>query len=114
MSSARRQHDATERQRREAAWIGDAVLGLWVRQWLLDAGPADNALRTAWFQHFTSNQFLAAREEPTTFEARIGTCYTTEGLEPAFALLRRELHPRMEHALNRARRARPGQPPRPT
>ena len=37
----------------------------------------------------TSNRFLACLGEPTAMEARIGDIYQTEGLETAFAYIKK-------------------------
>lgn len=79
---------------REAAWVGDAVLGLYVRRFLLDPGnqmPAEQ--RSDLYQHFTSNAFLSAVGEPTRVEARIGLIYEAAGLEAAFAWIAETLQP---------------------
>lgn len=79
---------------REEAWIGDAVLGLFAREWLLRHAPSlDNQERTATFQHMTGNQFLTAFGEPTAVEARIGRIYQQEGLEAAFRWMENEILP---------------------
>lgn len=80
-------------QLREAAWIGDAVLELFARQWLLENGPKDLKARAEEIRHFTSNQFLSAFGEPTSIEASIGRIYEEEGLEAAFTYLEREILP---------------------
>jgi hypothetical protein len=71
---------------REEAWIGDAVLALYARRWLLENTPQD-ADRTDLFIRMTSNRFLTAFGEPTRVEARIGRVYEEGGLSAAFALL---------------------------
>jgi hypothetical protein len=71
---------------REEAWIGDAVLALYARSWILENTP-ETADRTALFIRMTSNRFLTAFGEPTRVEARIGRVYAEGGLPAAFALL---------------------------
>jgi hypothetical protein len=57
------------RREREEAWIGDAVLSLFARNWILaSSGSMDAAL----FAAMTSNQFLSTIGNPTTVESRIG------------------------------------------
>lgn len=75
---------------RQKAWIGDAVLSLYARQWILrEKGRMDGEMHT----RFTSNDFLATIGNPTGVEARIGVIYETEGLEAAFTWIERELLP---------------------
>ena len=60
-------------QEREEAWIGDAVLGLFAREWILrNTGRMDAELFTA----MTSNQFLSTISNPTRLESRIGRRFT--------------------------------------
>jgi len=78
------------RAERECAWIGDAVLALYARQWVLrEKGLMDGET----FVHFTSNGFLSAFGNPTSVEARIGRIFTDGGLEPAFKWIEAELLP---------------------
>ena len=74
---------------REQAWVGDAVLGLYARSWLLRQGRFD-ALE---YSEFTCNQSLAALGSPTSIEAGIGRLYETEGLEAAFAWIEQHILP---------------------
>lgn len=78
------------RAERESAWIGDAVLALFARSWVLrERGAMDGV----WFTHMTSNDFLSAFGPPTRVEANIGRIYREEGLEAAFAWMDAELVP---------------------
>lgn len=72
------------------AWIGDGVLALFARQWLLEQGRAPNARE---FVAMTSNQFLSCMGRPTEVEARIGKIYLEEGLPAAFDWLEQVLLP---------------------
>jgi dsRNA-specific ribonuclease len=75
---------------REAAWIGDAVLALFARSWVLrERGSMDGE----WFTRLTSNGFLSAFGAPTSVEAKIGKIYRDQGLEAAFAWMDAELIP---------------------
>jgi dsRNA-specific ribonuclease len=75
---------------REAAWIGDAVLALFAREFVLrERGCMDGV----WFTHLTSNEFLSSFGNPTSVEARIGEIYRTEGLDAAHAYIDREFLP---------------------
>jgi hypothetical protein len=75
---------------REEAWVGDAVLALYVREWIL---REHEELDGAKFVRFTSNDFLRALGNPTTVEAEIGVIYKAEGLEAAFAHMEGKLLP---------------------
>lgn len=78
------------RAERESAWIGDAVLALFARSWVLrERGAMDGE----WFTRMTSNDFLSAFGQPTRVEANIGRIYREEGLEAAFAWMDAELVP---------------------
>lgn len=78
------------RLEREAAWIGDAVLALFARQFVLrERGNMDGE----WFTLLTSNEFLSSFGNPTRVEAGIGRRYQEHGLAAAFAWLEQELLP---------------------
>ncbi len=71
---------------RDEAWLGDAVLTLFVRTWLMEVrsrmiGPRE---RAALFELFVSNQFLSSFGEPTRVEAKVGRLYREHGLEESF------------------------------
>ncbi len=81
--------DLTQRLR-ENAWIGDAVLELYVRSLILkQQGKVDAEMKT----RFTCNQFLCCTGNPTAVEADIGVVYQREGLEAAFTWIRDTLEP---------------------
>lgn len=86
---------------REEAWIGDAVLGLYARRWILKHyGRMDAAVFTA----MTSNQFLSTISNPTRLESRIGRHYSEGGLDQAFAFIDVEILPRfLQQNKNRQR-----------
>ena len=69
---------------REEAWIGDAVLALYARKWIL---AHDKKMNGEKFVRFTSNDFLRRFGNPTTEEALIGQVYEKEGLNAAFAYI---------------------------
>lgn len=72
-------------QEQAQAWTGDAVLGLFVREWIMENhGKVDGEM----FGRFTSNATLAEFGNPTSVEAEIGRVYESDGLEAAYALLR--------------------------
>ncbi len=81
--------------------MGDAVLALYVREWILSfRGEIDGKL----FIEFTSNQFLRLTGNATAVEAQIGRIYKAEGLQAAFAWIESELRPQMETRLHVLRR----------
>ncbi|MGB0416921.1 MAG: hypothetical protein ACPGKS_08735 [Coraliomargarita sp.] len=75
----------TEDDKRTKAWIGDAVLALFARKWILEQSDIKPKQRSDFFIRMTSNKFLSAIGEPTAMEAAIGVIYETQGLEAAFA-----------------------------
>ncbi|WP_269541973.1 hypothetical protein [Cerasicoccus fimbriatus] len=78
---------------RARAWVGDAVLALYAREWILareDIKPAD---RSEEFIRMTANDFLGCVGEPTKVEAGIGDIYRNEGLQAAFAYIEQTLLP---------------------
>ncbi|MEM9282898.1 MAG: hypothetical protein AAGA96_13810 [Verrucomicrobiota bacterium] len=81
------------RQEQELAWIGDTVLDLYARSWILKhrGGVSGETLRA-----MTSNQFLACFGNPTSVEATIGEIYEEGGLEPAFEWIETTLMPLFE------------------
>lgn len=78
------------RLEREAAWVGDAVLALFARQYVL---RERDSMDGEWFTRLTSNEFLSAFGNPTRVEASIGKLYLEGGLEAAFAWMDAELIP---------------------
>ncbi len=82
--------DDEMRREREAAWVGDAVLALFARQFVLrERGTMDGE----WFTLLTSNEFLSAFGNPTRVEASIGRVYQEQGLQAAFDWMEGELLP---------------------
>lgn len=75
---------------RENAWVGDAVLALFAREFVL---RERRAMDGEWFTRLTSNEFLSAFGNPTRVEASIGRLYRTGGIEAAFAWMNAELVP---------------------
>lgn len=69
------------RQERETAWVGDAVLALYARQFVL---RERDSMDGEWFTRLTSNEFLSAFGNPTRVEASIGKIYLEGGLDAAF------------------------------
>ena len=85
-----------EMEKRTKAWVGDAVLALFAREWILDQNVIERSNRVEVFTALTSNQFLACIGEPTLVEARIGKVYRAEGLQAAFDYIQREILPVFE------------------
>lgn len=77
-------------QEREEAWIGDAVLALYAREWLL---RTSKRLDGQAFIRFTSNDFLRLKGNPTSVEAEIGRIYQEQGLAAGFAWMEEHLLP---------------------
>ena len=81
-----------EEQLRNEAWIGDAVLALFARSWLLRIGQGESSKdRNRLFELWVSNQFLSSFGEPTSVEAAIGRTYARDGLDAAFAFIEETL-----------------------
>ena len=74
----------------EDAWIGDAVLGLFAREWILQNEKKMNAKM---FSRMTSNHFLNSLGNPTKVEAEIGLIFNNEGLEKAFSYIEKSILP---------------------
>ena len=87
-------------QCRAEAWVGDAVLALYVREWILEfKGCIDGEL----FVEFTSNKFLRLTGNATGVEAIIGRVYVLGGLAAANAWIDEHLRPKMEARLHKLR-----------
>lgn len=78
------------KKEREAAWIGDAVLALFARQFVLNER---DSMDGEWFTRLTSNDFLSAFGAPTKVEASIGKIYLEGGLSVAFEWIDSNLVP---------------------
>lgn len=89
---------------RAKAWVGDAVLALYVREWILSfKGEIDGEL----FVEFTSNNFLRLTGNATGVEAQIGVVYKEQGLAAANAWIDEHLRPKMEERLHHLRTKHP-------
>lgn len=90
---------------RAQAWVGDAILALYVREWILsfNKGAIDGAL----FVEFTSNDFLRLTGNATGVEAQIGVVYKEQGLAAANAWIDEHLRPKMEMRLHHLRTVHP-------
>jgi len=93
-----------EAEKRTKAWIGDAVLALHAREWILKQSDIAVKERAAVFKQMTSNQFLASLGEPTAMEAEIGVIYEAEGLQAAFEFIESKFLPVFEKQRRKARR----------
>lgn len=80
------------RQEQAEAWVGDAVLGLYVRELIL---REDSCLDGAKFSRFTSNSLLSDIGNPTTVEAEIGRVYKTGGIQAGFDHIETKILPIM-------------------
>lgn len=75
---------------RADAWVGDAVLELYVRCWIKrQQGGIDAEMKS----RFTSNQFLNGLGNPTRVEAAIGRIYEAEGLDAAWRWIEQHVEP---------------------
>ena len=80
-----------QRVEQEQAWIGDAVLGLHARRWILQR---EGKMDAEMFTRLTSNHFLDTIGNPTAVEAAIGRAYDSGGLDAAFAYIESEVLPK--------------------
>ncbi|MEQ1947502.1 MAG: hypothetical protein ABL995_09945 [Bryobacteraceae bacterium] len=93
------------------AWMGDAVLSLYVRAKILREDSAIDGPKAA---RMTSNQFLSALGEPSEVEAELGRVYERNGLEAAFVWIESRLLPTFDRQeAKRARRLPSASAPRP-
>jgi dsRNA-specific ribonuclease len=82
--------DEQLRAERENAWVGDAVLALFAREFVL---RERRQMDGEWFTRLTSNDFLSTFGNPTRVEASIGRLYREQGLQAAFDWMDAELLP---------------------
>lgn len=85
-----------ETEKRTKAWIGDAILALFAREWILKQKGIEPGSRIEVFTKMTSNRFLACLGEPTLVEAKIGRAYESEGLDGAYRYIEDEILPVFE------------------
>ncbi|HUF62308.1 MAG TPA: hypothetical protein VMN36_09560 [Verrucomicrobiales bacterium] len=90
--------DPAELQRK--AWLGDAVLALLVRRWILEER---GQLSAQLFEDLTSNTFLNSVGNPTRIEALIGLLFERGGLAAADEYMRVKILP---HFLRQQRNRR--------
>ncbi|NDV63556.1 hypothetical protein G0Q06_13915 [Puniceicoccales bacterium CK1056] len=98
----------TPRELKDLAWIGDAVLALYARQWLLEQPDHPHFTRQELFIRFTTNDFLQSIGEPTSVEAGIGKVYRADGLEAGFKHIEETLLPLFKKHLNNSVKGRRG------
>lgn len=91
----------TEEKLRKEAWVGDAILALYVREWILQE---EQGINGKLFIEFTSNDFLRRTGNPTGVEAEIGRIFKSDGLDAAYAWIEQKLRPRMEERWHTLRR----------
>ncbi|MEN8660955.1 MAG: hypothetical protein ACN4GF_10680 [Lentimonas sp.] len=89
---------------RTKAWIGDAVLALFSREWILKQQDISADNRAAVFTQMTSNKFLSGVGEPTAMEAEIGVVYKSEGLQAAFDFIEKKFVPVFKKQRNNQRK----------
>ena len=88
--AAPKKKDLAITKEREEAWVGDAILALYVREWILSKyGAMDGEM----FVRFTSNDFLKSKGNPTSVEAEIGRVYQTKGLQAGCDWIETHLYP---------------------
>jgi len=95
-----------EEDKRTKAWIGDAVLALYAREWILKQADIAVKDRAEVFKRMTSNHFLASLGEPTAMETEIGVVYENDGLQAAFDFIEAKFLPIF--VKQRKKRKRPG------
>ena len=90
MKAPKKRNDEELEREREEAWVGDAVLALYAREWLLKKnGGIDGEA----FIRFTTNDFLRLVGNPTSVEAEIGRVYREGGLQAGFVHIEEKLLP---------------------
>jgi 23S rRNA maturation mini-RNase III len=93
-----------EDEKRTKAWIGDAVLALFARQWILKQTNIPANERSDFFIQMTSNKFLSAVGEPTAMEAGIGIVYERDGLQAGFDYIEEKFIPVFKKQRNNRRK----------
>ncbi len=88
---------------RDLSWVGDALLTLFAREWILAHEAKLDAPRSELFRDLTCNQFLSSLGPPSVVEARIGDAYREGGLAGAQAFFDSTLLPlfQKQHAKRR-------------
>ncbi|MEM9398831.1 MAG: hypothetical protein AAF984_01365 [Verrucomicrobiota bacterium] len=99
---------ANIKELRELAWVGDAVLALYARQWILKSEYRAEGIRARIFSRMTSNQFLSSVGEPTRVEAEIAYVYQTQGMEKTFEHIESNLLPVFKKQMTKLKKQNPG------
>lgn len=95
--------DQLIQRERDEAWIGDAILSLCAREWILArCGSLDGVM----LERMTSNQFLSCLGNPTTVESRIGLIYRDGGIAAVREWFEATLVPLYEKQEKKRRRGR--------
>lgn len=81
----------------EEAWVGDAVLALWAREWILEEDGRRDGEKMV---RITSNKFLSSFGNPTAVEAEIGRVYQAKGLQAGFDYCRKRFVARFRQEEN--------------
>ena len=81
---------------RELAWIGDAVLGLVAREWILERGKG---LDGEMHRLVTSNDFLRNFGHPTLVEAELGVLFQKDGLDAVRNRFREVIMPKLREVV---------------
>jgi hypothetical protein len=81
------------------AWLGDSVLGLFMRMLLLHNSIPQGKTRGDLFTQITSNQFLSGFGNPTEVEAHIGRIFNEQGILGAFQYIETEIYPVLRRQL---------------
>lgn len=89
----------------ERSWIGDAILALIAREWILAKGDLTFGERSELYRNLTSNHFLSTFGHPAKVEAELGNAYLEGGLDAARALFAEKFLPVFQkQELNRKKR----------
>jgi hypothetical protein len=93
------------RQLKEEAWLGDAVLEVFMRSWVLEQrGRQDMVTKV----NLTSNAFLSSLGNPMKMEAQIGRIYRDQCIEAAWTWIREHVLPVFQKHEAKRLRARAG------
>ncbi|MEO0416681.1 MAG: ribonuclease III domain-containing protein [Verrucomicrobiota bacterium] len=84
------QTEEEKRQLQTEAWIGDSVLGLFVRRLIV---AEDGDLNGEKYARYTSNKWLSHLGDPTEVEAEIGRVFEAKGLDAGFEHIRTKILP---------------------
>ncbi|MGB8168682.1 MAG: hypothetical protein WCF18_14390 [Chthoniobacteraceae bacterium] len=93
---------------RDLSWIGDALLALFAREWIMAHEAQLGAPRAELFRDLTSNQFLSSFGPPSVVEARIGEAFRAGGLPAAQGYFDSTLLPAFQKQQAKRQRARLG------